>query len=536
MSAAGGDTDLLHVKNGTTASQCSINRPPVKRSVDEYLEKASSPVLSGRRHISINSGLDLFDLFMELGAVYLIATMIRKGIPYFSKTEAKARRSGARITRHKPDTDALLQARSSLWQPMDEPRFRNCKCCTRRNRDQDKPFSLSDMNSNTGSIYHRVVTSYALAGKSIHTLDRFKHMILEPLDDDAFSEELGELFNSAIDIKRIERNFARPLTAYNMNLDRANESTYSRETSSLMRKLRPFRYLTDFHLDDITRHCVLFCESQLKRDQEAKSNSSCLHYPFTGDSRIIKDMMDPRRAQLVCHIFEDLITERSERDSRLNTKVIPMSLLPHAEGTVDTVSWSSKERCDAIRKKSSTILTPRAGRDEVVSVANRTTLLANRTTSLANRIASHLCRECACQREYDWKSSLPIATSGQLSIRFRNVPLLGPRCDNCSCRWTLFGLLYSFHADYWFPISWSPRMISVDVTTTSYSSPRISLRVYRIVPDSADAVLFALEGNIEGLKDLFTKGSASPHDISKTHGYSLLQVRVYPFLCSRSVA
>lgn len=100
MSAAGGDTDLIHVKNGTAASQCFINRPPVKRSVDYHLEQASSPVLGGRRFLSMNSGLDLFDLFMKLGAVHLIASMIRKRIPYFSKTKAKARRPGVRTTQH----------------------------------------------------------------------------------------------------------------------------------------------------------------------------------------------------------------------------------------------------------------------------------------------------------------------------------------------------------------------------------------------------------------------------------------------------
>lgn len=525
MSAAGGDTDLVHVKNRTAASQCSINRPPVKRSVDKSLEQASCPVLGGRRYLSINPGLDLFDLFVELGAMYLIATIIRKGILYSSKTNAKARRHGERITPHNPDIYALLQTRSSLWHPMDEPCFRNYKCCTRRNRDQDKPFSLSDMKSNTESIYHRVVTSYALAGKSINTLDRFKHMVLEPLDNEAFGEKLGELVNSTIDIKRIERNLAMLLTAYTMDLDRANESADSRETSSLIRKLRPFRYLPDFYLDDITRHCVLFCESQLKWDQEAKSNSSRLHYPFTEDSKVIKSMMDLRRAQLVCQIFEDLITERSERDSHLNTKVIPMSLMPHAEGTADTVSWSFKERCNAIGKKMSTILTPRAAREGVLSVASRRISVADRR---AFRRASRPYRDCACQHECGWKSSL--TTYGQLSIYHIKLPFLRPHCNNRSC----LGTLFSLHADYWFPISWL--MISVAVTATGYSVPRMSLEIYRVVPDSADAVSFALKGDIEGLRDLFTKGSASPHDISITHRYSLLQVRVYPFLSSGSVA
>ncbi len=45
---------------------------------------------------------------------------------------------------------------------------------------------------------------------------------------------------------------------------------------------------------------------------------------------------------------------------------------------------------------------------------------------------------------------------------------------------------------------------------------------------SAQCVNFALNGNIDGLKALFVRGSASARDISSTRGYSIL--RVSPFL------
>ena len=57
--------------------------------------------------------------------------------------------------------------------------------------------------------------------------------------------------------------------------------------------------------------------------------------------------------------------------------------------------------------------------------------------------------------------------------------------------------------------------------------PTMSLSTLRQVPDSAQCVAFALEGNTEGLKTLFRKGFASPRDVSSTRGYSLLRWALY---------
>ncbi|KAF7939982.1 uncharacterized protein EAE98_000109 [Botrytis deweyae] len=61
----------------------------------------------------------------------------------------------------------------------------------------------------------------------------------------------------------------------------------------------------------------------------------------------------------------------------------------------------------------------------------------------------------------------------------------------------------------------------------SNAGPQMSLTTLRRVPDSAQCVSFALEGNIEGLKILFMSGMASPRDVSTTRGYSLLRWALY---------
>lgn len=44
------------------------------------------------------------------------------------------------------------------------------------------------------------------------------------------------------------------------------------------------------------------------------------------------------------------------------------------------------------------------------------------------------------------------------------------------------------------------------------------------VPDTAQSITFALKGNIDGLKDLFSRGLASPRDVSESRGFSLMRV------------
>ncbi|MCJ1308975.1 hypothetical protein MMC25_002630 [Agyrium rufum] len=62
---------------------------------------------------------------------------------------------------------------------------------------------------------------------------------------------------------------------------------------------------------------------------------------------------------------------------------------------------------------------------------------------------------------------------------------------------------------------------------TAHVGPQFALSSLRRVPDSAQCVNFALNGNVEGLKDLFQRGLASPRDVSSTRGYSMLRWAMY---------
>ena len=48
------------------------------------------------------------------------------------------------------------------------------------------------------------------------------------------------------------------------------------------------------------------------------------------------------------------------------------------------------------------------------------------------------------------------------------------------------------------------------------------------VPDTAQSIAFALKGDIDGLKYLFSRGLASPSDVSDSRGFSLIRVGILP--------
>ena len=79
--------------------------------------------------------------------------------------------------------------------------------------------------------------------------------------------------------------------------------------------------------------------------------------------------------------------------------------------------------------------------------------------------------------------------------------------------------------DYWFPLGffWS-HIVRFQVDYQENIGPQMSLRTLRRIPDSAQCVNFALNGNIDGLKDLFARGLAPPRDVSSSRGYPILRV------------
>lgn len=135
---------------------------------------------------------------------------------------------------------------------------------------------------------------------------------------------------------------------------------------------------------------------------------------------------------------------------------------------------------------------------------------------------------CPCRCHTHKRRSTPGLVNrvfGQLFIGYTGLPLVNAQCDTDMCERKQPARV---SVEYWFPLGflWSS-IVRLQATYQPNIGPQFELSTLRRVPDSAQCVNFALTGNVEGLKDLFKRGLASPRDVSTTRGYSVLRWAMY---------
>ncbi|KAL8958300.1 MAG: hypothetical protein Q9193_004614 [Seirophora villosa] len=135
---------------------------------------------------------------------------------------------------------------------------------------------------------------------------------------------------------------------------------------------------------------------------------------------------------------------------------------------------------------------------------------------------------CQCICHVESKSSTPSIVDrvlGQVFVGYSGLPCLNSKCDLDTCEKSQSPNM-SF--EYWFPLGfvWS-QIVRFRWTYERNLGPHFEISTLRRVPDSAQCVAFALNGDTEGLKDLFRRGLASPRDVSSTRGYSVLRWAMY---------
>ena len=135
---------------------------------------------------------------------------------------------------------------------------------------------------------------------------------------------------------------------------------------------------------------------------------------------------------------------------------------------------------------------------------------------------------CACVCHSQQKAASPKALNrilGQLFVGYTGLPYLSPKCDNDVCAKSRASKV---SVEYWFPWgAFSSTIVRLQAGYQASTGTLFQLQTFRCVPDGAECVNFALNGNIEGLKYLFSKGLASPQDVSPTRGYTLLRWALY---------
>ena len=135
---------------------------------------------------------------------------------------------------------------------------------------------------------------------------------------------------------------------------------------------------------------------------------------------------------------------------------------------------------------------------------------------------------CLCICHVQSRSSTPGLVDrvfGQVFVGYAGLPFVNAKCDTDSCEKSQAAHIT---VEYWFPLgfAWS-KILRLQLTYQARIGPHFELSTLRRVPDSAQCVNFALDGNIDGLKDLFRRNLASPRDVSTTRGYSVLRWAMY---------
>lgn len=274
-----------------------------------------------------------------------------------------------------------------------------------------------------------------------------------------------------------------------------------------------------------------------------------------GVSAAIRRSMKRMRVELIAvsttfqsEIQNDQTAIATQHDLHLNRVIEYLELIDQRVNRVETMLAKQQDQYDASQatllgplpayrsrnnssssQSSSSPSLPGQEAPSSPSPATSTGQLQSVNFHVATRVTS--CRRgcgCACHRPKQGQSpSIIDRIFGQLIVSYAGVPVLSPKCNDSRC---LRAQQPHLQTEYWFPpgVFWS-QIIRFQASYRSNTGPSFQLKTLRRIPDSAEAVTFAMNGNIDGLKSLFVRGLASPADVSDTRGYSLLRVSWHTF-------
>jgi hypothetical protein len=171
---------------------------------------------------------------------------------------------------------------------------------------------------------------------------------------------------------------------------------------------------------------------------------------------------------------------------------------------------------------------------EIYSVASQASTTRQSTIKSAQKDLSDLLRGqisksncpkwCSCICHKPGQLSTPRILGvilGALSVGYTNVPLITQPCNQKMCR-PRRGLSTSI--TYQFPRWLLMRAVSLIVSSTN-AGPELLLRTLRVLPPNAEIFRLVINGDLEGVKTMFSNGQASIHDIDDRR-WSLLHVRL----------
>ncbi|RAH66010.1 uncharacterized protein BO66DRAFT_192920 [Aspergillus aculeatinus CBS 121060] len=142
---------------------------------------------------------------------------------------------------------------------------------------------------------------------------------------------------------------------------------------------------------------------------------------------------------------------------------------------------------------------------------------------------SFSCRSCPCVCHRKQKARMTIpgvmeSLFGKIFVGYTGLPVLKKRCDFRGCK---DQQTPAVTMEYWLPWWFMSMNLRFYLRDLAGQGPQLQLSTSRRVPDNAQSVIFAMQGNIEGLKYLFSEGLATPRDVSNSRGFTLVRWALY---------
>jgi len=131
---------------------------------------------------------------------------------------------------------------------------------------------------------------------------------------------------------------------------------------------------------------------------------------------------------------------------------------------------------------------------------------------------------CACHAKQKLKLTGPgmmESVLGKMFVGYSGLPVLNRPCDfrGCKDRQNATATM-----EYWFPRWFVSMNLKLYLTYLPWTGPQFQLSTIRRIPDDSQSITFAMQGNIDGLKYMFSQGLVGPRDVSDSRGFTLMRV------------
>lgn len=296
--------------------------------------------------------------------------------------------------------------------------------------------------------------------------------------------------------------------------------------NSLRMKLRNERNNLTFCLASIASSVLLIFElERISTDINDSANTSRVRLSIQHISMLSQDIATNQR-DLRSLVFQQLGRFEKILENLLQTNLCPT----HSENSqtsrfgcsssVGNKSTSTKDATSQheLRQKRAQSKDGSAFDFEPSSTAH---LAVIGVTYQGDACSRELC-SCSCHSSGRLRSPQILQrVLGSLFVGYTGMPFSSVFCTEAACNGTTQQRL---NVSYYFPKWFLMRALSFVFITNPVLGSDFNLRTVRLVDRSADVFHYALYGNTEGLKYLFNKKLASPHDVALNGGYTPLHV------------